>query len=80
MYYTRFVFRLRIILRSDVFGALSMVSSNLSKANAGCEGLRAQMIVRAVPAEALVTGRATLAGQVEGDGPDERALVLQVGG
>ena len=31
-----------------------------------------QMILRAMPAVALATGRATLAGQVEGDGPDER--------
>jgi len=30
------------------------------------------MIVRAMPAVALATGRATLAGQVKGDGPDER--------
>jgi len=30
------------------------------------------MILRATPAVALATGRATLAGQVEGDGPDER--------
>ena len=30
------------------------------------------MILRAMPAVALATGRATLAGQVEGDGPDER--------
>jgi hypothetical protein len=30
------------------------------------------MIVRAMPVVALATGRATLAGQVEGDGPDER--------
>src|SRR5215468_8778933 len=28
------------------------------------------MILRAMPAVALATGRATLAGQVEGDGPD----------
>jgi len=34
--------------------------------------LRGQMILRAVPVIALATGRATLAGQVEGDGPDER--------
>ena len=39
--------------------------------NAGWEGLRGQMILRAMPAVALATGRATLAGQVEGDGPDE---------
>jgi len=30
------------------------------------------MILRAMPAVALATGRATLAGQVEGDGPVER--------
>jgi hypothetical protein len=30
------------------------------------------MILRAMPAAALATGRATLAGQVEGDGPDKR--------
>jgi hypothetical protein len=30
------------------------------------------MIPRAMPAVALATGRATLAGQVEGDGPDKR--------
>jgi len=30
------------------------------------------MILRAMPAVALATVRATLAGQVEGDGPDER--------
>jgi len=30
------------------------------------------MILRAMPAVALATGRATLSGQVEGDGPDER--------
>jgi hypothetical protein len=30
------------------------------------------MILRAMPAVALATGRVTLAGQVEGDGPDER--------
>ena len=30
------------------------------------------MILRAMPAVALATGRATLPGQVEGDGPDER--------
>jgi len=30
------------------------------------------MILRATPAVTLATGRATLAGQVEGDGPDER--------
>ena len=30
------------------------------------------MILRAMPAVALVTGRATLAGQVKGDGPEER--------
>ena len=30
------------------------------------------MILRAMPAVALATGRATLAGQVEGDDPDER--------
>jgi hypothetical protein len=30
------------------------------------------MILRAMPAGALATGRVTLAGQVEGDGPDER--------
>ena len=30
------------------------------------------MILRAMPAVALATGRATLAGQVEGDGPDKR--------
>ena len=33
------------------------------------------MILRATPAVALATGRATLAGQVEGDGPDERLRV-----
>jgi len=32
------------------------------------------MILRAMPAVALATGRATLAGQVEGDVPDERGL------
>ena len=46
--------------------------SSLSKANAGWEGLRGQMILRAMPAVASATGRATLAGQVEGDGPDKR--------
>jgi len=30
------------------------------------------MILRAMPAVALATGRAILAGQVEGDGPDKR--------
>ena len=30
------------------------------------------MILRAMPVVALATGRATLAGQVEGDGPGER--------
>jgi len=30
------------------------------------------MVLRAMPAIALATGTATLAGQVEGDGPDER--------
>jgi len=30
------------------------------------------MILRAMPAVALATGRATLAGQFEGDDPDER--------
>jgi len=30
------------------------------------------MILRAMPAVALATGRSTLAGQVEGDDPDER--------
>jgi len=30
------------------------------------------MILRAMTAVTLATGRATLAGQVEGDGPDER--------
>jgi len=30
------------------------------------------MILRALPAVALATGRATLAGQVKGDGPDKR--------
>jgi hypothetical protein len=30
------------------------------------------MNLRAMPAVALATGRVTLAGQVEGDGPDER--------
>jgi len=30
------------------------------------------MILRAMPAVASATGRATLVGQVEGDGPDER--------
>ena len=34
--------------------------------------MRGQMILRAMPAVALATGRATLAGQVEGDGPDKR--------
>ena len=29
------------------------------------------MILRAMPAVALATGRVTLAGQIEGDGPDE---------
>ena len=46
--------------------------STLSNANARWEGLRGQMILRAMPAVALATGRVTLAGQVEGDGPDER--------
>ena len=50
-------------------------SLSLSKATAGWEGLRGQMILRATPAVALATGRATLAGQVEGDGPDERLRV-----
>jgi hypothetical protein len=36
------------------------------------KGLRGQMILRAMPAVALATGRVTLAGRVEGDGPDER--------
>jgi hypothetical protein len=31
-----------------------------------------QMILRAMPAVASATGRATLAGQVESDGPDKR--------
>jgi hypothetical protein len=39
-------------------------NSTLSKANDGWEDLRGQMILRG-------TGRATLAGQVEGDGPDK---------
>jgi hypothetical protein len=30
------------------------------------------MILRAMPAVALATGRVTLAGQVEGDGPNEK--------
>jgi len=30
------------------------------------------MILRAMPAAASATGRATVAGQVEGDGPDKR--------
>ena len=30
------------------------------------------MILRAMPAVVLATGRFTLAGQVEGDGPDEK--------
>jgi len=30
------------------------------------------MVLRAMPAVALTTGRATLAGQVKGDDPDER--------
>jgi hypothetical protein len=34
--------------------------------------LRGQMILKAKPAVALATGRVTLAGQVEGHGPDER--------
>ena len=34
--------------------------------------MRGQMILRAMPAVALATGRATLAGQVEGDGPDKK--------
>ena len=34
--------------------------------------MRGQMILRAMPAVALATGGATLAGQVVGDGPDER--------
>ena len=46
--------------------------STLSKANAGWEGLRGQMNLRAMPAVASATCRVTLAGQVEGDGPDER--------
>jgi len=41
--------------------------------------LRGQMTLRAMPAVALATGRATLAGQVEGDGPDERSSRLGVG-
>ena len=32
------------------------------------------MILRAVPAVTLATGRATLAGQVKGDGPDENGF------
>jgi hypothetical protein len=44
----------------------------LSKASAGWQGLRGQMILRAMPAVALAIGRVTLAGQVEGDDPDER--------
>jgi len=43
-----------------------------SEANPGWEGLRGQMILRAMPAVASATGRATLAGQVESDGPDKR--------
>ena len=43
----------------------------MSKANAGSEGMRGQMILTALPAVALATGRATLAGQVKGDGPDK---------
>ena len=46
--------------------------STLSKANAGWEGLGGQMILRAMPVVALVTGRATLAGQIKGDDQDER--------
>ena len=46
--------------------------STLSKANAGWEGLRGQMILRAMPAVALATGRTTLAGQVKVDDPDDR--------
>jgi len=39
------------------------------------------MILKATPAIALAIGRATLAGQVKGDGPDKRGyLVLQVEG
>jgi len=34
--------------------------------------LRGQMILRAMPAVALATGRATLAGQVKGDDPDKK--------
>ena len=34
--------------------------------------MRGQMILRAMPAVASATGRATLAGQVEGDAPDKR--------
>jgi len=34
--------------------------------------LRGQMILRVMPAVALATGRATLAGRVGGDGPDKR--------
>jgi len=44
----------------------------MSKANAGLEGLRGQMTLRAMLAVALATGRATFAGQVTGDDPDER--------
>jgi hypothetical protein len=32
--------------------------------------------IRAMPAVALATGRATLAGQIEGDGPDPPGWVL----
>ena len=38
------------------------------------------MILRVMPAVALATGRATLAGQVEGHQTKEYTLVLQVGG
>ena len=34
--------------------------------------MRGQMILRAMPAVASATGRAILAGQVEGDDPDKR--------
>jgi len=37
------------------------------------------MILRAMPAVALATGRATLAGQVEGDDPEERGYPVPPG-
>jgi hypothetical protein len=57
---------------NDVYKLPLYGISTLPKASPGWEGLRGQMILRATPAEALATDRVTLAGQVEGDGPDER--------